>query len=135
MAAQTLWSNKTILELEVKIYSKKNNLQTRVTVLDLPSRSFATLLGEMLNKMSSMPAGSWMVDELEMHFKQDYLAPLMYGFKVQIIGILEEIDSFYWPKMHLWKGAKKIGQGPPPSHLDKIQKNSSFFLRRPSLIS
>ena len=30
-------------------------------------------------------------------------------FKVQIIGILEEIDSFYWPKMHLWKGAKKIG--------------------------
>ena len=95
MAAQTLWSNKTILELEVKIYSEKNNLQTRVTVLDLPSRSFATLLGEMLNKMSSMPAGSWMVDELEMHFKQDYLAPLMYGFKVQIIGILEEIDSFY----------------------------------------
>ena len=127
MAAQTLWSNKTILELEVKIYSEKNNLQTRVTVLDLPSRSFATLLGEMLNKMSSMPAGSWMVDELEMHFKQDYLAPLMYGFKVQIIGILEEIDSFYWPKLHLWKGDKKIGQGPPPPHLDKIQKNSSFF--------
>ena len=94
MAAQTLWSNKTILELEVKIYSEKNNLQTRVTVLDLPSRSFATL-GEMLDKMSPMPAGSWMVDELEMHFKQDYLAPLMYGFKVQIIGILEEIDSFY----------------------------------------
>ena len=109
MAAQTLWSNKTILELEVKIYSEKNNLQTRVTVLDLPSRSFATLLGEMLNKMSSMPAGSWMVDELEMHFKQDYLAPLMYGFKVQIIGILEEIDSFYWPKLHLWKGDKRFG--------------------------
>ena len=127
MAAQTLWSNKTILELEVKIYSEKNNLQTRVTVLDLPSRSFATLLGEMLNKMSSMPAGSWMVDELEMHFKQDYLAPLMYGFKVQIIGILEEIDSFYWPKLHLWKGDKKIGQGPPPPYLDKIQKSSSFF--------
>ena len=127
MAAQTLWSNKTILELEVKIYSEKNNLQTRVTVLDLPSRSFATLLGEMLNKMSSMPAGSWMVDELEMHFKQDYLAPLMYGFKVQIIGILEEIDSFYWPKLHLWKGDKKIGQGPPPPHLDKIKKNCSFF--------
>ena len=49
-------------------------------------------------------------------------------FKVQIIGILEEIDSFYWPKMHLWKGDKKIGQGPPPPHLDKIQKNSNFFL-------
>ena len=51
-----------------------------------------------------------------------------YPFKVQIIGILEEIDSFYWPKMHLWKGAKKFGQGPAsPPDLDKIQKNSSFF--------
>ena len=38
--------------------------------------------------------------------------------KVQIVGIFEEIDSFYWPKM----------QGPPPPpHLDKIQKNSSVF--------
>ena len=47
-----------------------------------------------------------------------------------MIGILEEIDSFYWPKMHLWKGDKKIGQGPPlPPHLDKIQKNSNFFFR------
>ena len=49
-------------------------------------------------------------------------------FKFQIIGILEEIHSFYWPKMHLWKGDKKIGQGPPPApHLDKIQKTSNFF--------
>ena len=49
-------------------------------------------------------------------------------FKVQIIGILEEIDSFYWPKMHLWKGDKKIGQGPAPApHLDNIQKPSIFF--------
>ena len=59
-------------------------------------------------------------------------------FKVQIIGILEEIDSFYWPKMHLWKVNKKIGQGPPPrplsSHLDKIQKNSYFFFVKPSLM-
>ena len=46
--------------------------------------------------------------------------------KVQIIGILEKIDSFYWPKMHLWKGDKKLGRAPPP-HLDKIQKNSNFF--------
>ena len=30
-------------------------------------------------------------------------------FNSQTIDILEEIDSFYWPKMHLWKGAKKIG--------------------------
>ena len=31
-------------------------------------------------------------------------------FKVQIIGIFEKIDSFYWPKMHLWNGDKKFGQ-------------------------
>ena len=48
-------------------------------------------------------------------------------FKVQIIGIFEEIASFYWPKMHLRKGDKKFGQGPPPPDLDKVQKNSSFF--------
>ena len=42
-------------------------------------------------------------------------------FKVQIIGIWKEIDSFYWPKIHLWKVDKKFGQ------LDKIQKNSYFF--------
>ena len=48
-------------------------------------------------------------------------------FKVQIIDILEEIDSFYWPKVHSWKVDKKIWQGPPPPHLDKIQKNSYFF--------
>ena len=56
-------------------------------------------------------------------------------FKVQIIVILEEIDTFYWPKMHLWKGEKKFGQGPPPPHLDKIQKYSSFFLGKLSLTS
>ena len=32
--------------------------------------------------------------------------------------------------MHLWKGDKKFGQGPPPRPLlDKIQKNSNFFFR------
>ena len=34
--------------------------------------------------------------------------------KVQIIIILEEIDFFYWPKMHFLKICQKIGQGPPP---------------------
>ena len=29
------------------------------------------------------------------------------SLKVQIFGILEEKHSFYWPKMHLWKGTKK----------------------------
>ena len=31
-------------------------------------------------------------------------------FKVQIIGILDEIDSFYSLKMHLWKSAKNLGR-------------------------
>ena len=49
-------------------------------------------------------------------------------FKVQIIGIMEELNSFYLPKMHLWKGEKKLDRALlPPSHLDKIHKNSSFF--------
>ena len=40
-----------------------------------------------------------------------------------------------WPNMYsLWKVDKKIGQGgPPPPHLDKIQKNSYFFFVKPSL--
>ena len=33
-----------------------------------------------------------------------------------------------WPNIYsLRKVEKKIGQGPPPPHLDKIQKNSIFF--------
>ena len=55
-----------------------------------------------------------------------YLFNLKSQFKAQIIGILEEIDSLYWPKMHLWKGAKKLGRALPPPDLDKIQKNISF---------
>ena len=54
-------------------------------------------------------------------------------FKVQIIGILEERDSFYWPKMHLRKGDKNLDRALPPPDLDKIQKNSSFFFATPSL--
>ena len=47
-------------------------------------------------------------------------------FRVQIIGILEEIDSFYWPKMRLWKGA-----GPLPS-FGQNPKEQQFFFRIPS---
>ena len=57
-----------------------------------------------------------------------YIYSLKKQFKVQIIGTLEEIDSSNWPKMHLWKGDKKFGQGPPPPHLDEMQKTSNFFL-------
>ena len=51
---------------------------------------------------------------------------------VQIIGS-QIMDSFYWPKIHVWKGDKKFGQGSPPD-LDKIQKNSTFFFVTPSLM-
>ena len=53
-------------------------------------------------------------------------------FKVQIISILEEIDSFYWPNMHLWKGTKKFGQGPPPPPpliWTKSKRTAPFFVR------
>ena len=51
-----------------------------------------------------------------------YIYNLKPGLMFKLLYVLEEIDSFYWPKMHLWRGAKKFGQGPPPPpHLDKIQ--------------
>ena len=46
-------------------------------------------------------------------------------FKVQIIGILEEIGSFIDQKCTSWKCEKNLGRAPP--HLDKILKNSSTF--------
>ena len=43
-----------------------------------------------------------------------------------LIGILEEIDSFYWPKMHLWKSSKKnSGRALPPS-FEQNPKESIF---------
>ena len=52
-------------------------------------------------------------------------------FKVQIIDILEEIDSFCWPKMHFWKVDKKFGRGPPPWCIGRRTfrlGSKSFFL-------
>ena len=52
-------------------------------------------------------------------------------FKVQIISILEEVDSLI--DQNCTSCAKKIGQGPSPPrpHLDKLQKKA-FFLRKTS---
>ena len=47
-------------------------------------------------------------------------------FKVQIVGFMEEIDSFSGPKMHLWKGQKKFGQG-PPLIWTKSKRRATFF--------
>ena len=41
------------------------------------------------------------------------------------IWISEEIDSFHWPKMHLWKGAKKLDR-PPPLIWTKSKKTAGF---------
>ena len=59
-------------------------------------------------------------------------SPLLYQkwqLEVQIIGILEEVDSFYWPKLHLWKGAQKLGWPPPPTPFiwTKSIKTAVFF--------
>ena len=47
-------------------------------------------------------------------------------FKVQIIGILEEIHSFYLPNMH-FLGAKNFWQGPPPSFGKNSKRTVAFF--------
>ena len=55
-------------------------------------------------------------------------------FKVQYIGIFEEIDSFYWPKMHFLKEGRKIRAwvDPPPS-FGQCPKENVFFSLMSSL--
>ena len=68
-----------------------------------------------------------------MYYMLYYIYNLKKQFKVQIISILEEIDSFIDQKCTSWKCDKKFGQVPPPRSFGKIQKNSSISLRRTSL--
>jgi len=63
-------SNTTLLELELKLYFQEHNLKN-VTVLGLPSDKDKTM-SELQKKMRSMPAGSWMVDELVMPPSSDH---------------------------------------------------------------
>ena len=56
--------------------------------------------------------------------------------KVQYIGIFEEIDSFYWPKMHFLKEGQKIRawvDPPPPPSFGQCPKENVFFRLTPSL--
>ena len=53
--------------------------------------------------------------------------------KVQYIGIFEEIDSFYWPKMHFYKEGQKIRAWVDPPSFGQCPKENVFFLLRPSL--
>ena len=49
--------------------------------------------------------------------------------KVQYIGIFEEIDSFYWPKMHFLKEGQKIRAWvDPPPHSGNAQKKAFFSI-------
>ena len=51
--------------------------------------------------------------------------------KVQYIGIFEEIDSFYWPKMHFLKKGQKIwawsDRTSPPHNSGNVQKKTLLF--------
>ena len=62
-------TNTTLLELELKLYFQQHNLKN-VSVLGLPSSSDNTM-SDLQKKMSSMGAGSWMVDELVMPEPKD----------------------------------------------------------------
>ena len=56
--------------------------------------------------------------------------------KIQCIGIFEEIDSFYWPKMHFLKKGQKIRAWvDPPPWFGQCPKENVFFQLRPSLMS
>ena len=49
--------------------------------------------------------------------------------KVQYIGIFEEIDSFYWPKMHFLKKGQKIRAWVDPAPLIRATlERKHFFL-------
>ena len=48
--------------------------------------------------------------------------------KVQYIGIFEEIDSFYWPKMYFLKKGQKIrAWGDPPPIIRAMPERKRFF--------
>ena len=50
--------------------------------------------------------------------------------QVQHIGIFEEIDSFYWPKMHFLNGGQKIRAwvDPPPPYSGNARKKTFFSI-------
>ena len=47
--------------------------------------------------------------------------------KVQYIGIFEEIDSFYWPKMHFLKEGQKIRAWVGPHPLIRAMRERKRF--------
>ena len=47
--------------------------------------------------------------------------------KVQYIGIFEEIDSFYWPKMHFLKEGQKIQAWVAPPLIRAMPERKRYF--------
>ena len=47
--------------------------------------------------------------------------------KVQYIGIFEEMDSFYWPKMHFLKKGQKIRAWVNPPLIRAMAERKRFF--------
>ena len=47
--------------------------------------------------------------------------------KVQYIGIFEEIDPFYWPKMHFLKEGQKIRAWVDPPPYSGNARKKTFF--------
>ena len=48
--------------------------------------------------------------------------------KVQYIGIFEEVDSFYWPKMHFLKKGQKIRAWVDPLIRAMPERKGFFFI-------
>ena len=54
--------------------------------------------------------------------------PVIFVIQLGTFSWEKNCFSFGFCPNYLFKMRQKIGQDPPPPHLDKIQKNSSFFL-------
>ena len=55
--------------------------------------------------------------------------------KVQYIGIFEEMDSFYWPKMHFLKEGQKIWPWVDPPPLIRVMPERKRFFSLVSSLS
>ena len=96
-----------------------------------PSPQFGQLLQLFLDVKIQGLKANWGLKILYTIWYPVHKQPLK-QFKVQIIGILEEKDPYYLPKMKFLNGAKKFGQGPRPPPPRNARKN--IFYKIPSLM-
>ena len=95
-----------------------------------PSPQFGQLLQLFLDVKIQGLKANWGLKILYTIWYPVHKQPLK-QFKVQIIGILEEKDPYYWPKMKFLNGAKKFGQGPRPPPRNAWK---NIFYKIPSLM-